>query len=195
MKVLSDGQPIQGDVLAVIDESSPPAGAGVYYIVTAAVVFDWPTVQDRIIGVIGERRSPFHYRGEGPEAIERMATLLEEVEVVASVLWRSVARRGQVAARRDLLAAQALRAADDGVTHLIIESGDASSDQRDRETLLDTFADRGGVPYRYDWRSKAEPFLWIADAICGVTAQHLVNGDSATFDRLNAAGIIEVRNG
>ena len=195
MKTLSDGQPIQGDVLAVVDESSPVAGPGVYYIVTTAVVFDWPTVQDRMSGVVGERGSPFHYRREGPAAIARMATLLEEVEVVASVLWRSVARRGQVVARRELLAAQALRVADDGVTHLIIESGDASSDQRDRETLLDTFADRGGVPYRYDWRSKAEPFLWIADAICGVTAEHLLNNNSVTFDRLTAAGIIEVGNG
>ncbi|MDE0607431.1 MAG: hypothetical protein OXH78_09815 [Acidimicrobiaceae bacterium] len=85
--------------------------------------------------------------------------------------------------------------ADDGVTHLIIEAGDAFSDQRDRETLLDTFADRGGVPYRYDWRSKAEPFLWIADAICGVTARHLLNNNDTTFDRLAAAGIIEVVSG
>lgn len=191
---LSDGQPIHGDVLAVIDESSPVAGAGVYYIVTAAVVLDWSSMRHRIAGVIGERTSPFHYRSEGPEAIERMATVLEEAEMVASVLWRPVARRGQVAARRDLLAVQARRLAHDGVTHLIIESGDAASDQRDRQTLLDAFAADGGVPFRYDWRSKAESLLWIADAICGVTARHLLEGSNAIFDRLADAGIIEVAN-
>lgn len=123
-----------------------------------------------------------------------MATLLEDIELVASVLWRPVARRGQVAARRDLLAAHARRLAHDGVTHVIIESGDETSDQRDPETLLDTFATEGGVPFRYDWRSKAEPLLWIADAICGITTEHLLEGNHTVFDRLANAGIIEVDN-
>ncbi len=192
---LSDGQPIHGEVLAVIDESSPVAGAGVYYIVTAAVVFNWSSVRHRVAGVVGERTSPFHYRREGREAIERMATVLEEAEMMASVLWRSVARRGQVAARQDLLAAHAHRLADDGVTHLIIESGDAASDQRDQETLLDTFAADSGAPFRYDWRSKAEPLLWPADAICGVTAEHLLGRSNEIFNRLSDAGVIEVSNG
>ncbi len=192
---LSDGQPIQGDVLAVIDESSPAAGAGVYYVVTAAVVFDWSTIRHRVAGVIGERTSPFHYRREGPEALERMATVLEEAELMATVLWRPVARRGQTAARRDLLAAHARRIADDGITHLIIESGDETSDRRDQETLLDTFVADGGVPFSYDWRSKAEPLLWIADAICGVTAEHLLGCRNAIYERLADAGTIEVSNG
>ena len=98
-------------------------------------------------------------------------------------------------ARQDLLVAHARRLAHDGVTHLIIESGDAASDQRDRQTLLDAFAADGGVPFRYDWRSKAEPLLWIADAICGVTAEHLLEGSNAIFDRLANAGIVEVANG
>ena len=124
-----------------------------------------------------------------------MATVLEEAELVATVLWRPVARRGQVEARRDLLAVHARRLADDGVTHLIIESGDETSDQRDRDTLLGTFAPDGGVPFRYDWRSKAEPLLWVADAVCGVTAEHLLGRDGAIFERLAGAGIIEVANG
>lgn len=194
MTRLSDGQPIHGDVVAVIDESSPVAGAGVYYIVTAAVVFDWADVRHRVAGVVGERTSPFHYRREGSEAIERMATVLEESELMASVLWRPVSRRGQVAARRDLLAAHALQLANDGASHLIIESGDGTTDRRDRQTLLDTFAGDGGVPFRYDWRSKAEPLLWVADAICGVTAEHLLGRSNAIFDRLADTGIIEVAN-
>lgn len=194
MTRLSDGKPILGDLVAVIDESSPTAGAGVYYIVTAAVVFGWPDVRERIRGVIGERKSPFHYRREGPEAIRRMATVLEEVDVVASVLWRSVGRRHQVDARRNLLAAHARRLADDGVSHLIIESGDEATDQRDRRTLLREFAG-SVVPFSYDWRSKSEPLLWIADAVCGIASDFLLDGSSESFDRLAAAGIIEVTNG
>ena len=192
---LSDGRPILGDVVAVIDESSPAAGAGIYYVVTAAVIFDWSAMRHRVAGLIGERTSPFHYRREGPEAIERMAAALEEAEPMATVLWRSVARRGQVAARRDLLAAHARRLADDGITHLIIESGDETSDRRDQETLLQAFAADSGVPFSYDWRSKAEPLLWIADAICGVTAEHLLGRRNAIFERLSDAGIVEVANG
>lgn len=194
MTRLSDGKPIRGDVVAVIDESSPVAGAGVYYVVTAAVVFDPSNIRHRVGGVVGERTSPFHYRREGPEAIERMVALLEDTGLMASVLWRPVARRGQVGARRDLLAAHARRLAHDGITHVIIESGDEISDQRDQETLLNTFATDGGAPFRYDWRSKAEPFLWIADAICGITAEHLLGRSNAIFDQLANAGIIEVVN-
>lgn len=40
-------------------------------------------LNDRVAAaIIGERTSPFHYRREGPEVIERMATLIEE-----SVYW------------------------------------------------------------------------------------------------------------
>jgi len=191
---LSDDKPIHGDMVAVIDESSPAAGPGVYYIVTAAVIFNPCVVQDRIASVVGERKSPFHYRREGPAALERMATALEELEVMASVLWRPAGRRGQVAARRGLLTAHARQVADDGITHLIIESGNATSDRRDQDTLLDAFAGSGQIPYPYDWRSKTEPLLWVADFVCGVTAQHLLGGGNSHFDRLASAGIIDVRN-
>ncbi len=192
---VSDGEPLDGNLIAVVDESSPAAGAGVYYVLTTAVVFSASVVQERVADVIGERAKPFHYRREGIEAIERMVSVLEEIDVMASVLWRSVGRRGQVAARREMLATHARRIASDGVTHLIIESGDTISNQRDKATLLDTFADSGGVPYRYDWRSKAEPLMWVADAICGVATEHLLSNPSKHFNRLAKAGVIEVENG
>lgn len=194
MTRLSDGEPIHGDVVAVIDESSPEVGGGIYYIVAAVVIFDWPDVGERVRQVIGGRTSHFHYRSEGREVIRRMASVLEEAGVVSSVLWRSVGRRHQVGARRDLLAAHARRLAHDGVTHLIIESGDAATDQRDQSTLLDTFAG-SGIPFSYDWRSKSEPLLWIADAVCGIACEFLLGDSSEIYDRLADAGVIEVSNG
>ena len=190
---LNDVESIRGDVIAVVDESSPEVGGGIYYIVAAVVIFDWPEVRERVRNVIGARTSFFHYRREGREAIGRMAAVLEEAEAVASVLWRSVGRRGQVEARRDLLTAHARRLARDGVSHLIVESGDAATNQRDRRTLLRTFAD-GVVPFSYDWRSKSEPLLWAADAACGIASEFLLGGGSEVHDRLAEAGIIEVSN-
>ena len=110
--------------------------------------------------------------------------------------WREAGVPAELLARAgiNLLAAHARRLVNDGATHLIIESGDATSDQRDRETLLDTFAG-SGVPFQYDWRSKDQPLLWIADAVCGIASEHLLSGDNEIFDRLANAGIIEVANG
>jgi len=48
----------------------------------------------------------------------------------------------------------------------------------------------GGVPFVYDWRSKAEPLLWIADAIAGAVGEHVSGKDDQWFARLDAAGVI-----
>ncbi|MBX7068884.1 MAG: hypothetical protein K1X38_05830 [Microthrixaceae bacterium] len=48
-----------------------------------------------------------------------------------------------------------------------------------------------GVPFTYDWRTKAEPVLWITDAIGGSCREHLVGQDSARLDRLVANGVID----
>ena len=57
---------------------------------------------------------------------------------------------------------------------------------------LDAFGNDGGVPFRYDWRSKAEPLLWIADATSGIVAAHLLGQRSNHYDRLSAGGLIDV---
>lgn len=72
----------------------------------------------------------------------------------------------------------------------MIESGDRSTNTRDREALLDQFRAIGGVPFIYDWRSKNEPLLWIADAINGAIHAHLVDGDHAWFDQLQTGGVL-----
>lgn len=56
--------------------------------------------------------------------------------------------------------------------------------QRDRSTLLRHFEERGGVPFRYDWRSKNEAVLWIADAVSGTIHDHFTGNDSRYFERL-----------
>jgi len=58
--------------------------------------------------------------------------------------------------------------------------------------ILNHFQDSGGAPFRYDWRSKAEPLLWIADAACGIAADHLLGRRPENYERLHALGLIEV---
>ena len=189
--ILADGDPYDGAV-AVMDESAHEAGAGIYYNLTVVRIPEPAGVLPGLSEVVGDRPRPFHLSEEGPDAIERMMDLIESAGLVGTTLWSSVARTGQVAARRYLLREHALRCAADGVDHLSIEGGGDVSNQRDRSVILDTFRGDGGVPFRYDWRSKAEPALWIADAVAGSVAAHLLGGPAEHYDRLSAAGLIAV---
>lgn len=191
---LGDGQPIRGDVIGVVDEAAPHAGSGVYYAVAAVRIIDPELVGHDALSVIAGRKRPFHYHQEGVEVRRRMADVIETRGVLCEVLWQPAKRNGQVAARSRLMAEQALRLEDDGIEHLIIESGDLHSNRRDQETLLKLYENEGGVPFAYDWRSKSEPLLWIADTFCGAAAEYLLNIDSPTYERLAAAGLIAVTN-
>lgn len=121
-----------------------------------------------------------------------MVDLIEGAGLRATCLWSSAGRRGQVAARKRLLHEHVRRCATGGVHHVSIEGGDNTSNQRDRSVILDAFRDEGGVPFRYDWRSKAEPLLWIADAVSGIVAAHLLGGRAEHYERLSNGGLIEV---
>lgn len=189
--VISDGAPFEG-VLAVMDESTPEAGAGVYFVLTAVVIPEPAVVAAIVRDVVGDRSRPFHFSKEGPAAIERMVDVLAQQELRAASLWSSVPRRGQVTARQRLLKEQVSRLADGGIDHVSIEAGDNTSNLRDRSAILDAFRDEGGVPFRYDWRSKAEPLLWVADAVSGIVAAHLLGRSAEHFDRLSDSGLLEV---
>ena len=189
---LADGEPYVGDFVAAVDESSPPAGPGIYYVVTTAVILEPTAAADIVRAVVGERERPFHWRSEGPQARTRMIDVVTKTDLLSISNWRSVAPRRQSAARSDLLAHLSRQAASDGVTHLIIESGDRSTNRRDQATLLDTFRDTGGAPFHYDWRSKAEPLLWVADAISGAVADYLIGRSSDHYQQLIDAGLLEV---
>ena len=191
---LADGQPFHGQMVAAIDESARMARSGIYYVVCSVAILDPANAARLLRKVVGERERPFHFVEEGPAAIERMLSFIEATELVATSLWRSVGRRGQVAARRDLLRELALRCAHDGIDHLIIESGDRTTNRRDQEVLLNAFRETGPAPFRYDWRSKREPLLWVADAISGITSEYLLGHRESYYRRLHESGLIEVRN-
>lgn len=191
---LADGEPYVGSVVAVVDESARIAGAGVYYLICAAVIIEPGEAREALQHVVGERPRPFHYSQEGARIIDAMVDLMVDLDVSASCRWRSVGRRQQVATRPDLLKGHLPELASIGVTHLIIEAGEATVNQSDSGVLLDFFRDRDEPAFAYDWRSKREPLLWIADAVCGIVGDHLTDKRHRAFERLNDRGAIEVWN-
>jgi hypothetical protein len=80
----------------------------------------------------------------------------------------------------------------DGASLLLIESRGADEDLRDRAVILDTLNELGtSGRLAYEWRSKSEPLLWLADGICGVVRQHLLQSDESAFQELKAGGVID----
>ena len=191
---LSDGQPIHGDVAAVIDEAAPEAGAGVYYIVTAVRIPDVGVARRAVAEVIAGRLRLWHYREEGIDVLNRMADAIAECGLFGEALWVPCGRKGQKVVRPRLMAAHMPRLEADGIEHLIIESGDDATNQRDQAVLTASFEDYDEPPFVCDWRSKHEPLTWIADTFCGAVAEHLLGIDSAIYGRLSEAGLVEVEN-
>ena len=191
---LADGKPYVGSVVAVVDESARIAGAGVYYLVCSAIVGSPDKAREAIRQVSEGRSRPFHYSQEGKRIINAMVDLMEALDVMAFCRWRSVGRRRQVAARPELLRDHLPELTSGGVTHLIIEASEATVNQSDSGVLLDYFRSGGGPAFAYDWRSKHEPLLWVADAVCGIVGDHLIGKRHEAYERLNKRGAIGVQS-
>lgn len=190
----ADGLPIKGDVVVVADESTPETAAGVLYVVGAAALVDPFAVRLELDGMFdAPRKRPFHWVGEGVIAKQRIVDVITAAGVVAVANVRQVGRRGQVAARDDMVRLVAEFSAGEGATHLMIEASDQVTMSRDRKVLLDHHRHRDGAPFAYDWRTKSEPLLWIADAVAGATADWVTGKAGEWYDQLCDRGALTVR--
>ena len=166
---------------------------GVAYVVAAAALLSHADVAIELAGLFtAERKNPFHWSREGTEARNRMIHTIIGTAVVSIAHCKQVGRSGQMPARRTMIEMTSDWAHGEGATHLIIESGDHVTNSRDQSTLLDHHRDRGGVPFAYDWRTKQEPLLWVADALAGAVGEWVIGKSSACYDRLVDAGAITV---
>jgi hypothetical protein len=192
---ISNGRPISGDMLVVIDESSPDNQAGgVAYVVTAAAMLAVPEVVTGLTEMLpASRKRPFHWAKEGPAARKAIIDVIISTGVVAVAHCAYVSRRGQLPVRLEMLADLSSWAAIEGATHLMIEASDDATIGRDRKALLDRHRELGGVPFAYDWRSKSEPVLWVADAIAGSVGEFVVNKNAHWFEQLRDAGAVNLR--
>ena len=191
--VPADGLPIEGDVVVVADESTPETAAGVLYVVGAAALIDPAAVRLELHGMFeAPRKRPFHWVGEGVIAKQRIVDVITTAGFVAVANVRQVGRRGQMTARDDMVRLVAEFSASEGATHLMIEASDQATMSRDQSVLLDHHRGRGGAPFVYDWRTKNESLLWIADAVAGAAADWVTGKTGEWYDQLHDRGVLTV---
>jgi hypothetical protein len=181
---------------AALDETNPELRGGIAYVVAATVVVaDEAATAAALSAVLIEagRKRPFHWHREGPAAKTRLVDCLIEVGAVSHIcVHYPTGRKKTEAARAAGLRQIIPLLLVEGTTELIIESR-AAQDARDRAVILDVLQDLGTPgALAYHWRPKAEPFLWLADGVCGAVRGFLLGDpDQDHYDRLRQAGVID----
>lgn len=178
-------------MIAVMDETTPADRSGLYYVVSVAVLLDEGATKDALADVLPKGRvRPFHWISEGVAARGRMLDLIEACGVVSHVLVHyPTGRRRQEEARRAAIRELVPLAVNEGARELVIESRATTADARDRQTMIEVVrALPASLSYR--WEPKAEPLLWIADAVCGVVKEYLLAEDPHSFERLSESKAI-----
>jgi hypothetical protein len=174
----------------VLDETYPEHGGGVLYVVAATIVLtDGPATKaalDRVLTTPGRSR-PFHWTQEGPQARRNMMACLEEVGAVAHICVHYPTRRTKTEhARAKGLRRVLPRLLEEGVSDLVIESRTPIDDERDKRVILDVLKDMGKAgQLTYDWHTKTDRTLWLADAVCGAVREYLLDQDTTYYEQLN----------
>lgn len=183
-----------GHTLAVVDETSPAVGAGVYYVVTSAILNNPEQTEKSLEKFFSEtpnRTRPFHWTSEGANAKKRMIELIGNDVIEAKAYYRSVGRKAQKYARDDLLKEHIEAAALKGVTRFVIEAGDFETNRRDKD-ILSKRNKQDKLPFEYEWCRKEEKVLWIADAFCGTISDYFRGSDQKWFKQLESKNLIEL---
>lgn len=183
-------------MFAVLDESTPELPDAIAYVMTGVVLLaDEQAAREAVRAVLPAHRvNPFHWHRDGPVARAAMIACLADTGAVAHVVIHSpTGRRRQEAARARALGLLVPGLVAEGAEHLCIESRGTAGDLKDRVVLLDALNPLGGSPtLSYDWRTKDEPLLWLADAVCGAVADFLMRTDGKMhyYAELQASGVL-----
>jgi len=183
-------------VFAALDESTPELPNGIAYVMTGVVLLaNEAAARSAAQAVVPPGRlRPFHWHREGPVAREAMMSCLVETGAIARVYVHTpTGRRRQEAARAKALGLLVPELVAEGAEHLCIESRGSRADHKDRAVLLDSLNPKGGSSaMTYDWRSKNEPLLWLADGVCGAVADFLLQAEDKLqyYDQLQACNTI-----
>ncbi|MGH9093713.1 MAG: hypothetical protein ACRDXE_00990 [Acidimicrobiales bacterium] len=160
---------------AALDETFSEHGAGIAYVVAATVVVaDEVATTAALQRVLTQQRRtrPLHWRREGPVAKGRLVDCLIEVGAIGHVcVHYPTGRKKLEAARARGMREVIPRLVADGANDLTIESRGGDLDRRDQGVTLDVLRDiRAGGSLAYHWETKSDPFLWLADGLCGVVS-------------------------
>lgn len=183
-------------VLAAIDESTPTdSGGHVHDILTASLIVAEPsTVQARLTTLL-DRQRIFHWSTDrGPVVRQKMIQFLLDQDVRSHVgVHFPTHVREQERARARLPTEVVLPAIlDAGASEFWIESRARDQDSVDKVVVRNWLRERR-VRLSYAWYPKAEPLLWIADAVAGAVADQRLERDTRWFDQLHDADLLTVR--
>lgn len=181
-------------MIAYVDESARPGHEGVYYLVTAGVVVGVELEQARrTLAKLHPPQGRFHWRQERAGGRLAMLDVMAELGTAVFVAWAyPIGKRRQEEARRRCLTTLLNDLRHEGVSELVIERReDRALNSADRRTILD--AKQAGLTsldllYRFE-APKAEPLLWVPDAIAGAVGLHLAGVDSTYYDRLTLGAL------
>jgi len=182
----ADGQPIPEGLVAAVDETVVELQGGVTYVLAAVIFSESQAACQDIQSLTANRTRPFHWHREGPTTRTAAVKLVATHAIATKILARRAARHAQTATRATLLAQLVTEISGEGVEHVVIESRGQREDGRDRSVILDCFRGSTARTFNYDWRTKAEPLLWYADALAGIAREHLTDGQSAGFSFLQS---------
>ncbi len=184
-------------VIAYVDESARPGPEGSYYVMTAGVIMGAEVDHAReVLAKLHPPKGRFHWNDEGERGRIAMLEAMVELGVAAFVTWDyPVGNKRQETARRRCLTTLLDDLRHEGVDELVIERRHRAQDNLDRQTILDA-RHAGLAPadllYRFE-APKAEPLLWVPDAIAGAVGLHLAGLTNDYYNRLSFGGLLVVR--
>ncbi len=185
-------------MIAYVDESARPGPEGVYYLVTAGVVVGVdPDQARRTLAKLCPPPGRFHWYREREQGRMAMLDAMAGMGTAAFVTWAyPIGEKRQEQARERCMTALFANLEREGIHQVVIERReDRGLNRADRRTVHD--AQQAGLvseafTYRFE-APKAEPLLWVPDAIAGAVGMHLANKTHDYFDRLSTGSLLVVR--
>ena len=156
----------------MIDESTPIGPLGVHYVISSAVIIeDREGARTRLEKIVEGRVKPFHWSTEGTEKRAAMLECCGALPLsIFTVIHGPVGAKRQNVARATSLKAILRLMNENGVEEILIESR-GPQDVDDRRTII--AAQHEGIVgnLSYAFETKAEPLLWLPDAVAGIYSE------------------------
>ena len=181
-------------MLTVIDESAPedPTGRVHYVVAAAALIRVDPDEARAAVRSVLNRQRPFHWVSDrGPTVRAAMIDCVAQVaDRICVAVHYPTEPKGQELARERILRTAVLPAVQSwGTTHILIESR-ANQDAQDKRVVRNYRRDHR-ANFSYDWATKDDPLLWLADAVAGAVTEQRLRADASYIDALRRTGKLD----
>jgi hypothetical protein len=186
----------------VIDESSDEVGDSHRYMIGAGVLVTRleatrTQIAAEVFGPDGRVR-PFHWVDEGADRRHAMLDLIGSLGIeVFAVVSTAETRHHLEHVRNRCLRELFRNTCELGLERIIIESRERAAsvtgqNRRDYNTLIEArHAGELSSRVRYEWVLKADPIVWLADAVAGAVLG-AERGDMSWLDRLGQRTRVQI---